>query len=577
MYKPSGFAERIFSERYALNKEESWEEACHRVARHIAAAEINGKVKPVEQRFYNELVNNRFMPGGRIWYGAGRPKGQLLNCFVVPTDDSREAWGQTVKESIIISGLGGGIGINFSPIRPRDSEIRGHTGKATGAVSLMEIVNAAGEVIRAGGGRRTALMMSLNHDHPDAVEFMDKKLDLQQLNNANVSIVFMNESPSNFLRKVANDEIHHFMWREKIISSIPARELWSRMVENSVRCGEPGILNGYLANQQNNIYYHQNLISTNPCGEIWLEPYGCCDLGALVLPRFVINGEIDLRQLSRSIHIAVRFLDNVLDVNMYPLKEIEDNCKNVRRIGLGVMGLHDMLILLGKKYTSTEGKEFVDRLFSFIKHKAYEASMHLASEKGQFPILDRHKFSESGFCKSLKISLREQIIEYGMRNCALLTIAPTGTTSIVSQVTSGIEPMYTYAYRRRFRSGDVLETEIVEHPLFSQLKHNGSAHLFESALEIPVEDHIAMQAICQAHVDNAISKTINLPHNYTGKDLDPIIRKYVDQLKGLTLYRDGSRGDSPIEPLSLEEAVKLDATEQRPEALDCPRGICELG
>ncbi|MCI0562606.1 MAG: hypothetical protein MN733_29340, partial [Nitrososphaera sp.] len=308
---------------------------------------------------------------------------------------------------------------------------------------------------------------------------------------------------------------------------------------------------------------------TGNCGEIWLESYGCCDLGALVLPRFVVDGELDKKELARAVATAVRFLDNVLDVNTYPLKQIEENCKQVRRIGLGVMGLHDMLVLLGHKYTSDAGKETVEEVFRFIKKKAYEASIDLAIEKGQFPVLNRHKFVESGFCqKSLSVGMRERIIKNGIRNCAILTIAPTGTTSICSGVTSGVEPMYAFAYRRRFQSGDEKDQEIVEHGPFAALRNAGDkrARLYESALDISVKDHLEIQSICQKHVDNAISKTINLPKSYTGDDLDPILRKYVGQLKGLTLYRDGSRGESPIEPLDIEEALSL----------QCKGGSCEI-
>lgn len=569
MLEQTGFSTRIHNERYAANHEESWPDGCRRLSRIISSAEVNGKVKEYEDLFYDELVQNLFMPGGRIWYGAGRPKGQLLNCFVIPTEDSREGWGKTVSDSIIISGTGGGIGCNLSPIRPRGTEIRGHSGKATGAVSLMQIINAAGEVIRAGGGRRTALMLCLNHDHPDLSEFLDKKLNLGELNNANVSSTFMNESIDHFLRKVERDEMHNLVWKEQVIAQIPAREIWRKILDNAVKCGEPGILNGYLANEMNNIYYHLPLLSTNPCGEIWLERYGCCDLGALVLPRFVKDGVLDKRMLARSVSLAVRFLDNVLDVNNYPLREIEENCKEVRRIGLGVMGLHDMLVLLGMKYTSDQGKEFIAETFSFIKKKAYDASIDLAIEKGQFPALNRAKLVESGFCqKSLSEGRRERIMKNGIRNCAILTIAPTGTTSIVAGVTSGIEPMYTAAYRRRFRSGDELDQEIVEHPQFAQLRDAGDkrARLYESALDISVKDHLEIQAICQKHVDNAISKTINLPKDYTGENLDPILRKYVGQLKGLTLYRDGSRGESPIEPLDMEQALSL----------QCKGGACDI-
>lgn len=583
MFEPKGFSQRIFKERYAINENETWSDACLRVAAHVASAEADEKVKFWGESFYDSLVKNLFMPGGRVWYGCSRPKAQLLNCFVVGTEDSREGWGKTVSDTIVISGTGGGIGMNMSPIRPRGSDIRGHAGKATGAVSLMEIINAAGEVIRAGGGRRTALMLSLNHDHPDTLEFLNKKLDLKQLNNANVSTIFMNESLGDFLGKVDRDEMHHFTWQEKVVSSIPARELWNNIVTNAVHNGEPGILNGWFANEQNNIWYHTKLETTNPCGEIFLQPGGSCDLGALVLPRFVVKGKLDKKLLARTIRVAVRFLDNVLDVTHYPLREIEEVNKSVRRLGLGVMGLHDMLILLGMKYSSGEALEFIDSLFNFIKKSAYDASIDLAIEKGSFPVLNRGKFVESGFAKlSLSEGRKERILANGIRNCAVLTIAPTGTTSIVAGVTSGIEPMYTYAYRRRFQSGDTKAMEVVEHPLFSTLKRTPKGELFESALDIAPERHLRIQAVCQKHVDNSLSKTLNLPASATPESVDGPLRRFAPSLKGVTMYREGSRGESPFEPLSIEEALQLDtqhANEDGAEganATSCPSGVCEI-
>lgn len=567
MFEPKGFGATIFTKRYALNQTETWPEMGRRVGGVVASCEENGKVRLYTDIFSQMIIDGLFMPGGRIVYAAGRPKGQMLNCFVAPVSDSREGWGQLTYDSIVISGTGGGVGVNYSPVRHRGAMIHGH-GTATGSVSLMEIINAAGEVIRAGGDRRTALMMCLNHDHPDIPEFLDKKLDLKKLTNANVSVSFMNEDPAKFLRKVERDEVHDFVWNDRVVTSMPAREMWRKILDNAVLCGEPGILNGHLANEMNNLWYCRPLISTNPCGEIWLEAYGCCDLGALVLPNFIVDGQLDKKLLARTITHAVRFLDNVLDVNTYPLKAIEDNCKNVRRIGLGVMGLHDMLIRLGMKYTSDEGKEFVDRLFSFIKKKAYEASIYLAVEKGQFPALDRHKFVESGFCKeSLSDGMKERIVQNGMRNCAVMTIAPTGTTSMPLGVSASIEPISGAMWYRTYRdgSGDNAR-ELIEHPLYTELKDTAALGLFESAYEIPVEDHIEMQAICQRHVDNAISKTINLPASYTGVDLDPVLKKYISQLKGVTLYRAGSRGEEPIQALDMDEVLRL----------QCPSGKCDL-
>ena len=286
MFKPEGLGETIFQQRYALTPDETWEEACFRVARHVAAAEHPDKIKYWAERFAHDLTEGLFMPGGRIWYGAGRPTAQLLNCFVIPTTDSREGWGKTLSDTLIVSSLGGGVGINASPIRPRGSEIAGTGGHATGSVSLMQMVDRVGDVLRGGGGRRLALMLCLNITHPDITEFLDVKLDRSELNNANVSVVLPTGfSAEDLISRVnAGDSIELSFGGRDTGRSIEAGNLWNKIVDNALNSGEPGVLNAELANRENNIFYHKNLISTNPCGEIWLEAYGCCDLGAIVYP-----------------------------------------------------------------------------------------------------------------------------------------------------------------------------------------------------------------------------------------------------------------------------------------------------
>lgn len=565
-YTPKKYALQIFKERYAISPEESFEEACHRVSNFVATAEHSNKQKEIAEKFYAELRSNRFCPGGRIWYGSGRPKGQLLNCFVLPTEDSREGWGKTVSDAIVVSSTGGGIGINFSPIRPRHTPISGHSSPATGAISLMNIINAAGDEVRGGGGRRIACMFCLDSSHPDLHEFIREKLDHSKLNNANISIMFSKESPEEFFKKVDNDELHNFMWKDRVVGQIPARELWKEIVNHAVTVGDPGILNLNYAEKMSNIHYYAPLISTNPCGEQWLEAYGSCDLGAIILSRFVENGTFMWWKLAKTIDIAVRFLDNVLDVTSYPLKEIETNCKKVRRLGLGIAGLHDCLILQKKKYTSKEGKEFIGSVLPFIRDRAYLASIQLASEKGSFPALQRVEYLDGGFIQTLPLNLRDKISQYGIRNSFLLTIAPTGTTSIVSECSSGIEPIYALAYKRRHCKGDGIEENLMENPLWEKLKHTEYAPYFETALEISPEDHAEVQVICQQYVDNSISKTINLPSNYKAEDLDQMLRKYLPKLKGLTVYRDGAKGQSPLEPITMEEAMNL----------NCKNGSCSL-
>ncbi len=577
-YEPNGLALEIFHSRHAVHPDEPWIDACKRVAWHVADAE-NGsdRVKHFET-FRTALFENRFMPGGRIWYGSGRARGQLLNCFVIPTSDSREGWGKTLYDSVVISGTGGGVGLNCSPIRPKGSIIRGTGGVATGAVSLMTAVDAVGDVIKAGGGRRTALMLCLSLSHGDISEFLDKKLDLNELNNANVSVVF-DEDPEIFFKHVRDGSVWPLMFQGKQIGEIPASDLWMRIVRNALKGGEPGILNMHLANKMSNIWYAENLISTNPCGEIALEKYGCCCLGHLVLPRFVSDGDLDWGLLRETIRQGVRFLDDVLTVNCYPLPEIEAKCSQFRRIGLGVMGLHHMLIGLGLKYNSAKGLEFVDKLFKFLKNESYEASIDLAIEKGPFPGFDAEKFLKSAFVKTLKPSLRERIRQHGIRNCALNTIAPTGTISMICETSSGIEPIFAMAYERRYRKGEEIAMEVVVDPLFKQYVIEGrSTKHFQNAYDLTIRDHLEMQRTCQRHVDNAISKTISLPPGTTADELSDLYMEFLPELKGVTVYPVGSREDQPLTPLAADVAERhaFDAAAMAAGNDSCKNGSCDV-
>lgn len=583
-FKLDDLGQDVFKRSYAIDEKETWEMASLRVAEHVAAAEAGEDKKKWQRRFFKEIVNNRFMPGGRIWYGSGRPKAQLLNCFVIPAGDSREGWGDLLKESLIISGTGGGVGINFSPVRPRGSEIHGTGGHATGPVSLMRMDNGVGKELVAGGGRRMAKMSCLNVTHPDIWEFLNCKLVDKELENTNISVV-INFDHEEFVRLVQEDGQIEFEWAgRKTGGSISARELWNTIVENAWNNGEPGVLNGFLANQHNNISYYSPLVSTNPCGEIWLEPYGCCCLGALVLPRFVSAGSFDFDQLEDTIRSSVRFLDNVLTVNQYPFEKIKENCEQVRRIGLGVMGLHTMLLELGMKYSSEEAQQFTERLFSFIKHASYDTSINLAIEKGPFPAF-RSEFTDSGFMKKMKPAIRRKVKEYGIRNCAILTVAPTGTTGIVSGVSTGIEPYMAPVYWRRIKTvNDELQT-VIEKVLVIEPAYEKYGELVEGAADISVEDHFKMQATVQNHVDNAVSKTINLPNDFPMEDLSHIWLKYLPQLKGTTFYRWGSRADEPIEPVLTEnihevieatESDKIRRKERNENEADCISGVCEI-
>jgi ribonucleoside-diphosphate reductase alpha chain len=529
------------------------------------------------------------MPGGRIWYGSGRPRGQLLNCFVVPTSDSREGWGKTIHDVIVVSGMGGGVGINCSPIRPRGSRINGTGGIATGAVSLMQMINAVGDVLVSGGGRRLALMLDLNITHPDMIEFIDAKLDRDELKNANVSVIIDKRLPTDaFIGKVRNGENFDLVYSGTTHGTVNAKELWEKIVSNAWSAGEPGVLNGDLANKESNIWYYKPLVSTNPCGEIWLEEYGSCDLGAIVLPRFVSStGTFDWDQLAKTVKVGVRFLDNVLSVNEYPLPEIRDNNNTIRRLGLGIMGLHSMLIQLGYRYSSPEALAFVNDLMAFIKEVAYTASIDLAVEKGPFPAFDANGFLASGFVKrAIPKHIKRSIREHGIRNAAILTIAPTGTTGMVSNVSTGIEPLFSAAYWRRFYrptpdGSRQLDKELVVDPLWDQVD---DVSVLEGAYDVKPEYHFEMQKICQSHIDNATSKTINLAENYPVESLSDLWLEYLPYVKGTTFYRAGSRGEEPLEAIPLDEAKRLvaqssshnHATVAEQNSMDCPDGVCEI-
>lgn len=638
------------------------------------------------------------------------------NCFVIPTSDSREGWGRTISDTIIISGTGGGVGINFSPSRPRGSLIAGTGGMSTGAVSEMEMDNAVGNVIKAGGGRRVALMFALSLSHGDIVEFMDKKLDRNELNNANVSVVF-DDDPEEFFKLVRDNGTWELKHNGRVVGTIPARALWTRLVENAVKAregqggGEPGLLNGYLANRMSNIWYIEQLTCTNPCqpswatvltpqgvrtmadidvgstiwsgkrwtkvvrkvatgvktvwaylteggtfygtsnhrvmqrgekievgkathidrandprdervahqetfpildtkwvskedvyditvdaeehtywtggllvsncGEIWMSPYDCCCLGAVVLPRFVKNGKLQWDMLRDVVSTGIRFLDDVLTVNQYPLAEIAAKCAQLRRVGLGVTGLHHMLLEMGLGYNTPTGLEFVDKLMSFIKNSSYEASSDLALEKGPFPAYVAEKFLQGKFIKSLKPSIRKLIEKQGARNCANNTIAPVGTGSIITDTSSGIEPIFAVGHKRKFRKGDLLAEEVVLDPLFKKAIAEGrdTSH-FLGAHELTMRDHFEMQRTCQRHVDNAVSKTINLPKGVPPEELSALYMEYFPDLKGVTVYPDGSREDQPLTPLTRDEALLLATTQIADDTLSdegsCRGGSCDL-
>lgn len=590
MFKPTGFSEKIFKDRYALTPDETWEDACKRVARQMAIAEKPDRIEKYEQKFYDILINNFFVPGGRILYNSGRPNPQLLNCFVL-TDklDSKEGWGRLSYENVVTSMTGGGCGQDFSDIRPEGAEINGHRGTCPGPVVLMKGINSGAHMVRAGGGRRAANMFSLDIDHPDVLKFIDAKVVKGELDMANVSV--RSKKTREFIEAVKADGEWELSWKGKYKTKIQARELWNKIVNNAWANAEPGFLNMELALAESTIYYIEELVTTNPCGEIFLTAYGNCCLGHLVLVRFVIDGKVDWDLLADVISSGVRFLDNVLDVNTYPMPEMKEASQRLRRIGLGCTGLADMLMMLGIRYGSEEGNKFVEKLYRFISKAAYDASIALAIEKGAFPACKPDLHVKSGFVSRMPSRIKTLIKQHGIRNCAVLTQAPTGTVSILSgNCSSGIEPVFAPAFWRAYWEGEIRKKELCFHPLFVEFVKAGKPlDHFVASHELSVRDHMEVQAIIQRHMDNAVSKTINMPENYSVEDMGKLWLEYLPRLKGTTFYRDNSRkfyradGTEEAPPLTaipvkeaLELMVEHGVIEAVPETNDCPSGVCSI-
>ncbi len=588
-FKPEGYSHKIFQERYAFTDNETWEQACLRLARQNILAEAPDKQQPYQDKFYQILVDNLFVPGGRIWYNSGRNNPQLLNCFVLSDQlDSKENWGNISKEMIITSMTGGGVGIEFSDVRPSGASINGQKGTCPGPVALMELLDYNSVPVRAGGERRVAQMFSLDLTHPDIVVFLDAKLQLGKLTSANVSV--RSKYTSEFIKAIKKDGDLELSWKGKYKSKIKAKELWDKIVTNAYNSAEPGFLNWELALSESTIYYIAELATTNPCGEQPLVPYDSCCLGHIVLYRFVQNGNIDWHELANTVRLGVRFLDNVHSVNTYPLPEMKTMSQKLRRIGLGTTGLADTLAMLGLKYGNEDGNAFMDKLFRFISKVAYEASIMLAVEKGAFPLCSPKKHIESGFVSRMPKKIKSLIAEHGIRNSAILTQAPTGTVSILSgNCSSGVEPMFAPAYNRNYWSDGVRKTELVFHPLFAEFSREGkNTDHFISSRDLTVEQHLEVQKIIQKHIDSAVSKTINIPFDYPLENMSEVWLKYLPYLKGTTFYRENSRGyvnekgeleAPPLVAISLEEAKAIFNEASKAEAshvTDCPKGVCEI-
>jgi len=550
-----------------------------RVARNIASAERKyGKteveVKEIERQFFDIMTDLDFLPNSPTLMNAGKELQQLAACFVLPVGDSMNEIFEALKETALIQKSGGGVGYSFSNIRPKNDVVLSTKGVSSGPISFMTVFNAATDTIKQGGTRRGANMGILRVDHPDILDFITSKENSDKLTNFNISVGVTEK----FMKAVENDEEYEIInpRTKEVVNKYRAREVFSKIIEHAWKNGDPGIIFLDRLNKDNPTPHLGQIESTNPCGEQPLLPYEACNLGSINLAHMVKEEEgikkVDFDKLRRIVHIAVRFLDDVIDMSKYPLEKIKKMAQSNRKIGLGVMGYADLLITLGIPYNSEEALELARNIMSFIQDESKNASKGLAKEKGVFP--------------NFKGSIYDSPDGYEIRNATTTTIAPTGTLSIIADCSSGIEPLFAISFVKNVMDNDKLievnkyfkkiaiEEGFYSEELMGKIAERGNLkdidevpsrykRIFVTAHEISPKWHVRTQATFQKYVDNAVSKTVNFPNNATVKDVEDVyMLAYRLGCKGITIFRDGSR-DTQV----LQVAGKKKDTEEKGEEL----------
>jgi ribonucleoside-diphosphate reductase alpha chain len=554
----SANARKVLERRYLLKDEqgrivESPRGLFQRVARAVAEADLlydkGTNLKELEQELFDLMVNLDFLPNSPTLMNAGTEIGQLSACFVLPVGDSiREIFG-AVQNMALIHQSGGGTGFSFSRLRPKDDVVKSTGGIASGPVSFMRVYDEATEIIKQGGRRRGANMGILRVDHPDILDFIRAKERRGFLTNFNISV----NATDRFMESVKADGKYDLINPRtgKVARTIRARQVFDRAMKSAWKTGDPGFIFIDEINRHNPTPDLGEMESTNPCGEQPLLPYESCNLGSINLSKMVQDGTIDWERLKRTVHLGIHFLDNIIDVNRFPLPEIEAITKGNRKIGLGVMGFAEMLIQLGISYASDEALEVAERVMEFIQREAVEKSMELARQRGSFPNFRESLWEKKGY--------------QSMRNATLITVAPTGTISIIADTSSGIEPLFAISFYRDILEGTRLlevnrlfqsmaeDEGIASQELMEKVALKGSIQdvpsmpenlrrIFLTALDIPFEWHIKMQTAFQKYTDNAVSKTINLPRETTVEDVaNAYLMAYERKCKGITIFRYGSK------------------------------------
>jgi ribonucleoside-diphosphate reductase alpha chain len=531
--------------------EQSIEDSWRRVAKAIAAAESPDYQQYWADVFYSILQDYRFLPAGRILAGAGTERQvTLFNCFVMGRiPDSLGGIFSQLQDAALTMQQGGGIGHDFSTIRPRGAEVKGVGADASGPISFMDVWDAMCKTIMSAGMRRGAMMATMRCDHPDIEDFISAKRQAGRLRNFNLSVLVTDR----FMQAVKEKETWPLVFEGQTFREVPARHLWEQIMRATYDYAEPGVIFIDRVNAENNLSYCETIDCTNPCGEQPLPPYGACLLGSLNLTRFVVDpfgtgAHIDEVRLAETASIAVRFMDNVIDVSNYPLPQQHEEAKAKRRIGLGITGLADALVMCGVIYGSPEAAASASRWMAVIEKAAYQASIGLARERKPFPLFDAERFGRTGHASRLDDALRDEISRHGLRNGLLTSIAPTGTISLVAgNVSSGIEPIFNIRYGRKLRQadGDSSTENVTDYAaaLWWQMKGEDAPlpPAFVTVDQLEPSAHLMMQAAVQRHVDSSISKTINLAKDTTFEIFKTVYEQAYDLgLKGCTTFRPNS-------------------------------------
>jgi len=536
-----------FRDRYSHDGEQYPHQAWMRLAK--AVATLDGDDPARVQEYFGLLEGFKFVPGGRIMRAIGTDSGETAqNCYVIPCpEDSRAGIvGKSLMEWVEIQSKGGGVGVNISSLRPSGDRVHGVNGTSSGPVTWAQLfAYVSHDIVIQGGSRRGAAMIMMNDDHPDIFEFIHAKEKPGRLEGCNMSVCISDA----FMAAVEVNGDWDLKWGGRVYRTVKARQIWDEIIDAAWRSAEPGIYFMERANKEANSGYFEELISTNPCGEQPLGPYGACLLGSFNLRAFVRRdgdgaAHFDFDEFERWVPVAVRFQDNVIDLSSYPLEECRDSQRRIRRMGIGVMGLADALLDMRLRYGSPEAIEFTERVCRSLRDSAYRASAALAAERGPFPEYVADEYLKRPFIKRLPSDVRAAIRQHGIRNCYLLTQAPTGTIALMAGVNSGIEPYFDFKYFRKDRIGEYWvksdwsdEYDAVE---------TRPAHLVTS-MDVTPEEHVLMQAAAQASNDSSISKTANLPNSATRDDVDRLYRlAYKHNLKSLSVYRDGSRSEQAL-------------------------------